>query len=553
MTNSKKKMSLNLHMYIFIIIASIAILNDNIIYFSNLNYEISLLVSSILLIIFNIFLIKKKIIEIKTDFNKWDLIAIIPYCIIYFIIILHIDDFIDTISYHLYNQKNPFIDRINFDLLPSSTFFFPLGDRMNYIFVRFFGYRLGNLLYLYSAIIIYYQIKRFLTNIIPDISNKMKIICSGIILYTFSVNLCIGEYSIDLFSSVILLELLYIAIENINVLENRKYLYLISFLAGISIGIKISNIVFATIIFAYIILKSYKNLKDIKLYDILICIILFIIPFGIYMLNNYIQTQNPIFPFYNSVFHSSYYEESSAKDARLGPKNIVETIVWPIIISIKPLRGDDIRGIVDPIWGIGYIILIYSLIRNRENKKVSSLSILSIVITAIWITFVSGYVRYGMFIPITFFLLEIYVLYKAIFEINIIYKAIIESQKEKYSILKLIFNFILIFTIIIQLIFSIFLGTVYILEKIKVSLEDFSYNIDETTISEKYDIDGVWIASRYNTSCIDLIRNQEDPMYNADIVVDIDPMMNVKSSYSDFSKEIFFKKINRKKIIYCNK
>lgn len=424
---------------------------------------------------------------------------------------------------------------------------------MNYIFVRFLGYRLGNLLYLYSAIIIFYQIKRFLTDIIPNISNKMKVICSSIILYTFSVNLCIGEYSIDIFSSIILLELLYIAIKNINVLENKKYLYLSVFLAGISIGIKISNVVFSTILLAYIILKFYKNFKIIKLYDILICIILFIIPFGIYMINNYIQTQNPIFPFYNSVFQSNYYEESSAKDARLGPKNIVETIAWPIIISIEPLRGDDIRGLVDPIWVIGYIILIYSLIKNRENKKVLSLSILSIVITVIWITFVSGYVRYGMFIPITYFLLEIYVLYKSIFEINIIYKTIIESKKEKYSILKLIFNFILIFTILIQLIFSIFVGTVYILEKINVSVEEFSYNVDKKTISEKYDIDGVWIASRYNTSCIDLIRNEDDPMYNADIIVDIDPMMNVKSSYSDFSKEIFFKKIKRRKIIYSFK
>ena len=158
-----------------------------------------------------------------------------------------------------------------------------------------------------------------------------------------------------------------------------------------------------------------------------------------------------------------------------------------------------------------------------------------------------------MFIPITYFLLEIYVLYKSIFEINIIYKTIIESKKEKYSILKLIFNFILIFTILIQLIFSIFVGTVYILEKINVSVEEFSYNVDKKTISEKYDIDGVWIASRYNTSCIDLIRNEDDPMYNADIIVDIDPMMNVKSSYSDFSKEIFFKKIKRRKIIYSFK
>ena len=96
---------------------------------------------------------------------------------------------------------------------------------MNYILVRFLGYRLGDLLYLYSTIIIFYQIKRFLNLIIPEINNKIVIAFSSIMLYTFSVNLCIGEFSIDIFSTVILLELLYIAINSINVLENKKYLY----------------------------------------------------------------------------------------------------------------------------------------------------------------------------------------------------------------------------------------------------------------------------------------------------------------------------------------
>lgn len=560
MLNSKKKMNLNIHMYIFIIIASIAIINDNIIYFSNLSYEISLLISAILIIIPAIYLIKKKIIEIKTDFSKWDLIAIVTYIIIYFIIIIHIDDFIDTISYHLYNQKNPFIDRINFDLLPSSTFFFPLGDRMNYIFVRFLGYRLGNLLYLYSTIVIFYQIKRFLSAIIPQIKDKLKITFSSIILYTFSVNLCIGEYSIDIFSSVILLELFYIAIKNINVLENKKYLYWSAFLVGISIGIKISNIIFASIILIYIIFKSYKCLKNVKIYDIVVCIILFIIPFGIYMINNYIQTQNPIFPFYNSIFQSSYYEENSAKDVRLGVKNIIETFTWPIIISINPLRGDDIRGLVDPVWGIGFAILIYCLIRNKKYKDILNITILSMVITVSWIIFASGYIRYGMFIPIIYILIEIYVLYKAINEIYIIYKSIIGDKKEKNSILKLILNFVLIFAILIQLMFSVFLGAVYILDKIEVSIKDFSYNAEENTVSEKYNIDGVWIASRYNTSCIDLIRNEEDPMYNADIITEKDPMMNVKSNYSEVSKKMFYEKIkgenlytviNEKYFEYC--
>lgn len=538
-----KKLILNKYIYIFIIIACITIINDNIIYFLKLNYEISLLISSILVIIPNIVLIRKKVIEIKTDFSKLDLIAIIPYIIIYFIIILHIDDFIDTISYHLYNQKNPFIDKINFDLLPRSTTFFPLGDRMNYIFVRFFGYRLGNVLSLYSAITIFYQVKRFLKIIVPEMKEKLVIIFSSIILYTFSVNLCIGEYSIDIFSVVILLELLHIAIKKNKYFENKKYLFLSFLLAGISIGIKMSNIIFSGVLLAYILFKYYKNLRNIKLHDIVICIFLLIIPFGVYMLNNYIQTQNPIFPFANSFFHSNYYEECSARDERLGPKNIIETLIWPIIIGIDYLRGDDIRGLVDPIWQTGYVLLIYCLINKKKNREILDLLILSSILTAVWIVFVSGYVRYAMFIAIVYFLIEIYVLYKIVMEL----------KKEKSNVLNLSLNFLLIFMILIQLIFSVFIGGIYILEKIKISLGDIFYDIDEDTVSGKYDIEGVWIASRYNTSCIDLIRTDDTPMYNTDLIVEIDPMMNIKNNYSKLSQETFYKKIERKKIIYCYK
>ncbi len=361
---SNKKISLNLHIFVFIIIATIAIINDNIIYFTTLNYEISLLISFAIVVILNVFLLRKKHLEINTEFNKFDLIALIPYCIIYFLIIVHIDDFIDTISYHLYNQKNPFIDRINFDLLPSSSFFFPLGDRMNYIFVRFLGYRYGNILSLYASIIIFYQIKRFISFIIPEMKEKIKIIISSLIIFTFSVNLCIGEYSVDIFSTVILLELLYIAIKNVNIFKDKNHLYLSVFLAGIATGIKISNILFVIPIGFFMLIKSFKEYKNLKFYNLIFAIILFFIPFAMYMINSYIQTQNPIFPFYNYIFKSNYYEMVSAKDLRLGAKNFLEIILWPLIITIKPLRGDDIRGIVDPIWGVR--IYYFNILSNKK-------------------------------------------------------------------------------------------------------------------------------------------------------------------------------------------
>lgn len=548
MTDNKKKISLNVHIYVFILIATVTIINDNIIYFTRLNYNISLLISFVLISLLNIYGFKKKIFEIKTDFHKWDLIAIIPFSVVYFINMVHIDDFIDTISYHLYNQKNPFIDKIDFDLFPSSSFFFPLGDRMNYIFVKFLGYRLGAILYWYVSIGIFYQIKNFLSYIMPEMKDKLKIIVSTMILCTFSVNLCFGEYSIDIYSTVILLELLYIAIRNINIFEFKNYLYLSVFLSGLATGIKISNVVFAIVILLYMAICSYRKLRSIKFYDILICGILFFIPIGMYMINNYIQTQNPIFPFYNSLFKSKYYESVSAKDMRLGAKNILEYIFWPLIISIDQLRGDDIRGIVDPVWAVGYILSIYCFIKERQNKKIFRLATLNILITYTWIILVCGYVRYGMFIAISYFFIEVYILKKFISEV-----IVIKNIERIGSLFIVVFKFIVISCIEIQILFSISTGITYVYMNLQKSMHKIFYKLGENVVSGEYDIDGVWIASRYNTACIDLIRNKENPMYNADIIVGEDPMMHVKSNYSDYAKRLFFEKIKRKKIIYSYK
>ena len=474
--NNEKKITLNIHMFVFICIAFLTILNDNISYFTNLKYEISLLISIILVVILNIFLFKN-FFEVRSNFNILDLLAIIPYTIIYFIIMLDIDDFVDAISYHLYNFKNPFIDRINFDLLPSSSFFFPLGDRMNYIFVNILGYRFGRILSLYSSIIIFYQIKNFMQLIIPKIAEKTKVLIATIILYTFSLNLCIGEYSIDIFSTTILLELLYIACINKNYgnLNAKKCLYLATFLAGLATGIKISNIVFAILILCYMIIELLKNQKKIKIYDIFALTILFFGPFVIYMINAYIQTKNPIFPFYNFIFKSDYYEMVSSKDTRLGAKNLIEMILWPIVITVNPLRGDDIRYIVDPVWAVGYIVSICYLIKSRKM----TLIVLNVLTTIAWIIFVCGYVRYGMFIAISYFLIEIYLLNKIIVELK--------ERYNKSGTIKIILKLILIIIIITQITLSVALGIVYMCIKVNNSFYVFNYknNVQKILIDDK--------------------------------------------------------------------
>ena len=192
--NTENKINLNLHMYIFLNIILTTILTDILCYFTTISYTITLFVCFFFVIFLNI-ISKNKFFNIKSDFDKYDILPLIIICLLSIFKLSRIDEFIDTITYHLTNPKNIFSDNINTNFLPSSAFFFPLGDRMNYIFVHFLGKRFGTLLTCYAMIIVYYQMKNVLNIIIPSLSKFKKIL----FLITFIASNTIIIYDRQLF------------------------------------------------------------------------------------------------------------------------------------------------------------------------------------------------------------------------------------------------------------------------------------------------------------------------------------------------------------------
>ena len=216
---------------------------------------------------------------------------------------------------------HPFIDKVNFDFLPSSSFFFPLADRLNYIFVNFLGIRFGTILSCYVAIILYYQFKNILKILVPDLKVKMRTFYVLLILFSVSVAIYIGSFFTDNFSSILLFELVYIFVQNINLLKNKKYLYLSTFIMGALVGIKLTNLFLGVTIITLLLIRNikengFKELKNIRIYDYFLLVVTAISPFIIYLLNNYIQTGNPVFPFVNNIFNSVYYKNITGADTR---------------------------------------------------------------------------------------------------------------------------------------------------------------------------------------------------------------------------------------------
>ena len=120
----------------------------------------------------------------------------------------------------------------------------------------------------------------------------------------------------------------------------------------------------------YFIIKNFNEIKGLKRFNYVVEILLVILPFFIYAMYNYINTKNPVFPYYNSIFKSEYFMNESWKDQNFGSTNILQFIFWPIYIVFNPKRAFDTR-FVDIGWGLGFICvigyIIYSVIKKKEK------------------------------------------------------------------------------------------------------------------------------------------------------------------------------------------
>lgn len=269
-------MKINIHFFIMFILSCVAFISDIIIYIFEVKYLVAITISFIIINIILIYYIKNKKVKITLDFEKSDIFLFVAmFFITIFSGIVYPDFVYDTISYHEYLQKTPFMDKVNFDFFPGRIycmFLFPLGDRMFYIIRYFFGYRFGAILSFYSTIVIFYQIKNIL-KILTNNSKISSIISYGIfLLVSFSIN--VGTYYIDTICVVFTVQILHVILANKDIFENKVKLYIIALLCGISIGIKITQIFFIIPIIVYMILKNRKSIKKITILNIIIFIAL---------------------------------------------------------------------------------------------------------------------------------------------------------------------------------------------------------------------------------------------------------------------------------------
>ncbi|WP_455089432.1 hypothetical protein [Peptoanaerobacter stomatis] len=450
--------------------------------------------------------------------------AIVIFIILYINKFFVPDRAFDTLNYHLYNQENFGVSLYKYNFFPQrviNSHSFVLGDTSHYIFRSILGYRLGTILNTIVMIIIYFQLKKILFKYLVDMNintpKKYKslefflmiwIILNEIFLWN------IASYYVDILAVPLVLELIYILFFILTDNKN-EYIYYISFLSGLIIALKISNAILILFFAVYYIFKNRNILKNYKMYLGVILLLLILTP---YIIDSYKQTGNPIFPFANKIFKSSFfYTDITVMDFigfrnRFGPKKFFEYIFWPIYMIIHPEKSGDVvfySGRV-LIYTISIIYMCVHSIKNNTFYKCSKLIIFYLSIYIIYLFYFFGYNRY---FPIIDILGGMVVFISIFYSLNDNLK-----YRKNYYVL---FLCLLITLQTIYLSFGYFIRNIEfswresLLSNLKTYILNYKYILNDKVsynLTKDYNID-TWLIVE-NDSGLATILNNDIPMIN---------------------------------------
>ena len=324
----------------------------------------------------------------------------------------------DTGAYHLYLQElNRYENLKNFNMVGGGgggTYFFTLAYKMFGSFRHLLGFRMAPVFNTILLFVCFVSIYDFIKLVSRSYLEKIKIpfvliaLASFFTIYANNTLFVLNAYMVDLIGIPLLFELLFIVLFKKLADENGTVVTcFFFFLVSLLIAYKLTYLPYILVLGLFFIIRNYLYLlKRKKL------ILLFFIPVffpSIYMIYNYTETLNPIFPFYNKLFKSSLYPIVNFKDERWGPRNIVEVFYYNIICATDKTRNNE--------WGIFSVRLLaeYFLIGccavyciyNRFKFKPRFIKlIISICGIALLLNYMllitTGYYRYGIIVEMLF-------------------------------------------------------------------------------------------------------------------------------------------------------
>lgn len=200
----------------------------------------------------------------------------------------------------------------------------------------------------------------------------------GVVSFFSAINLGeVGETMADnLVSIPILLSLLLVFIVNHRNLTSKKLLMTIKlsayFIMGVAVGLKLTSFPYAV---ALVLLElfNFKSIKQIALYlfyDLVALGAGILAIAGTWFYWLYKTFKNPVFPYYNHIFHSPYFQNINFVDPRWFPRNIMQVIFYPYYFFIHPHLVSEVHfvDLRTPLLFTGIIVVLFILLTSRLTR-----------------------------------------------------------------------------------------------------------------------------------------------------------------------------------------
>lgn len=313
----------------------------------------------------------------------------------------------DTLNYHLLSQA-PFRQGFDGNCAPGNfqLYGFALGDKLYTLPRMLFGYRAGSMFSGVILCLMLYQVSELLNLLCGKrLAYLRKRYFSGPVTKYFSFVLkeetwaflavflhdsvmLLGSYYVELFAIVYLLEAIYQLLSpEKDSPENAAHFILC---VGFLFAVKMTNVVF---LLPLVILYLVKIRKILSPGLFLSCLVLGFFPCAPYLLVNWIEYENPVFPYYNTIFKSPYFPEADFKDARFGPQTLQETLLWPFYMIFcpdyrqteisMPWTGGLAVGMISAV--AAFVISIRDLVKRKSTQwPIFSLAVMVIISFVLW-------------------------------------------------------------------------------------------------------------------------------------------------------------------------
>ena len=372
-----------------------------------------------------------------------------------------VDRSADMRNYHIYNPWAFLNNRMSVDIMPADiqSYFNPLLDIPYFMMIKYLNNHpvfvtfLCGIFYAFYLYLIYKIAELVFKNYNKYLASIISVIvASG----THMLLSRLGWITHDMFISDLILISLYLIFKSFDKEYHPKLMFVSGLLLGCTVGFKYTSAIFVFPIFLTFLIfyKQFASPLKSFMYLCFGACAGVLVTDGFWMIKLYREFGNPLFPYFNWLFHSDYINVSNvySMDYIYKSTNVKDLLVWPFYYH------DDLR--LKVLLCIFFINLFLIPFVKKENFKeifninityVDFLLIFAFISYVIWL-YTFAVPRYYSFIMGMVGVMSIVVILKLCYLLNCLLSFVQDKFKihNKLSILK--YNnliMILIFTILL--------------------------------------------------------------------------------------------------------